>query len=115
MSTPSSSLEALSSRPIPLRVRHGARDDRGEPAQSRRAAEHRRVLAGQPLAVRGKLYLKVNPLLREPLSVLAPHWIDLSARQAALPVGYGDPRGPRLLPRYALCQGLERAFPRLAR
>ena len=115
MSTPSSSLEALSSRPIPLRVRHGARDDRGEPAQSRRAAEHRRVLAGQPLPVRGKLYLKVNPPLREPLSVLAPHWIDLSARRAALPAGYRDPMRPRLLPRYALCQGLERAFPRLAR
>jgi hypothetical protein len=31
MSTPSSSLEALSTRPIPLRVPHGARDDRGEP------------------------------------------------------------------------------------
>ena len=41
--------------------------------------------------MRGKLYLKVNPLLREPLSVLAPHWIDLPARRAALPAGYGDP------------------------
>jgi hypothetical protein len=90
MSTPSSSLEALSSRPIPLRVPHGARDDRGEPTQSRRAAEHRRVLADQSLPVRGKLYLKVNPLLREPLSVLAPQWIDLPARRAALPDGYGD-------------------------
>jgi xylulose-5-phosphate/fructose-6-phosphate phosphoketolase len=41
----------------------------GSPAQSRRAARDRRVLAGQPYLCVVMPYLKTNPLLREPLSL----------------------------------------------
>jgi hypothetical protein len=80
MSTPSSSLEAPSydlSLSAYVTARATIEGNPLSPDELRNIDAYWR--AGLYLCV-GSLYLKVNPLLREPLSVLAPHWIDLPAR-----------------------------------
>lgn len=67
-------------RCVALCIRNCTLDDRREATQSRRAAQNRRVLAASLYLCIGMLYLKANPLLREPLRAehtkprLLGHW-----------------------------------------
>ena len=80
--------EALRSDERHLCLRHGALDDRGVPAQSRRAAQDRRLLAGQPLSLPGDDLPEGQPA--------AARAADPGAHEAAAarPLGFG--RRPEL-------------------